>query len=249
EGNTVSGSSVVLEASGSGNVITQPVGVTGANGEATGVVRSTVAETKTVRALIDGSYMTDDVALVFTPGNVSLTLSEISGDKSSITANGVDAVAVSVVVKDSDGNAVSGSTVVLSASGTGNSITQPVGVTGADGIAIGTVRSTVAEPKTIKAAIGGSTMADSLNVEYVAGVVSPGVSGISSDVGTLTADGSAAATITVTVRDAEGNTVSGSSVVLEASGSGNVITQPVGVTGANGEATGVVRSTVAETKT
>ncbi|HSG27542.1 MAG TPA: Ig-like domain-containing protein, partial [Candidatus Krumholzibacterium sp.] len=249
EGNPVSGSSVVLESSGSGNLITQPVGVTGPGGVATGRISSTVAETKTVRARIDGSYMTGELSLVFRPGDVSLTLSTISGDKSTVVADGVDEVGVTVTVRDSDGNTVSGSSVVLESSGSGNTITQPVGVTGSNGIAVGAVSSTVAEGKTVRALVDGSYLVAELTVSFVAGPVDLGVSEIASDVDTVVADGSDEAVITVTVLDAEGNPVSGSSVVLESSGSGNLITQPVGVTGPGGVATGRISSTVAETKT
>ncbi|MCU0640041.1 MAG: Ig-like domain-containing protein, partial [Candidatus Krumholzibacteria bacterium] len=248
-GNAVPGGTVVLEMSGSGNSITQPVGVTGANGVATGTVRSTVAEAKTVRARIDGSYMTDDVDLVFMAGSASLTLSEISADKVTVTADGVDEALMTVIVRDAQGNTVPGRTVTLEMSGSGNSITQPVGVTGANGVATGTVRSTVAEEKTVRARIDGSYMTDEVDLTYVAGPVSLVVSGITSDTDTVTADGVDEALVTVVVRDAQGNTVPGRAVVLEMSGSGNSITQPVGVTGADGVATGTVRSTVAEAKT
>ncbi len=248
-GNTVPGRAVVLEMSGSGNSLTQPVGVTGANGVATGTVRSTVAEEKTVRARIDGSYMTGDVDLVFIAGSASLTLSEISADKATVTANGTDEATITVVVRDAYGNTVPGRAVVLEMSGSGNSLTQPVGVTGANGIATGRVRSTVAEAKTVRARIDGSYMTDEVDLTYVAGAASLTLSEISADKATVTADGTDQATITVVVRDAYGNTVPGRAVVLEMSGSGNSLTQPVGVTGANGVATGTVRSTVAEEKT
>jgi hypothetical protein len=61
--------------------------------------------------------------------------------------------------------------------------------------------------------------------------------------------GSGTSTITVTVKDAFDNPVSGSSVVLAVSGIGNTLTQPAGPTNASGVTTGTLSSTVAETKT
>ena len=80
-----------------------------------------------------------------------------------------DQATITVVVRDAEGNTIPGSIVVLEASGSGNSITQPVGVTGSDGIATGTIRSTIGETKTIGARIDGSLITDDVDVVYVAG--------------------------------------------------------------------------------
>jgi hypothetical protein len=65
---------------------------------------------------------------------------------------------------------------------------------------------------------------------------------------TITA-GSQTSTVTVTVRDAGNNPVSGVSVTLESSGTGNTITPVTASTGGSGVATFTFSSTVAETKT
>ncbi|MCK4537240.1 MAG: Ig-like domain-containing protein, partial [Candidatus Krumholzibacteria bacterium] len=95
----------------------------------------------------------------------------ISLDKPTVTADGIDQVSVSVNVMDEYGNPVGGVAVVIDATDTGggNDITQPVGVTGNDGIASGSLRSTVAEIKTISATIDGSAVTDTEAVDYVAG--------------------------------------------------------------------------------
>jgi hypothetical protein len=63
------------------------------------------------------------------------------------------------------------------------------------------------------------------------------------------ANGLALSTITVTVKDVNGNVVSGQTVQLASTGSNNALTQPSGVTDASGVATGAIASTHAETKT
>jgi hypothetical protein len=60
--------------------------------------------------------------------------------------------------------------------------------------------------------------------------------------------GTGLSTITVRVRDGSGAPVSGATVTLSATGSGNVLTQPSAPTGANGVATGTLQSLVPGTK-
>jgi hypothetical protein len=65
----------------------------------------------------------------------------------------------------------------------------------------------------------------------------------------VVADGISTSTITVTVRDASGNPISGKNVTIAATGSGNTITQPSSPTDASGQTTASIKSTKAETKT
>jgi hypothetical protein len=57
---------------------------------------------------------------------------------------------------DGVGNPVAGATVTLAATGTGNTITQPVGTTGVDGRITGSLSSTKAEAKTVSATVNGA---------------------------------------------------------------------------------------------
>jgi Invasin, domain 3 len=59
---------------------------------------------------------------------------------------------------------------------------------------------------------------------------------------------SGTSTITVTVRDGQGEPVAGATVTLEATGAGNVLTQPAGPTGGDGVATGTLESLIPGTK-
>jgi hypothetical protein len=68
--------------------------------------------------------------------------------------------------------------------------------------------------------------------------------------GTIAAsNGTGAATVTVTVRDASGTALQGIAVTISVSGSGNTIIQPAGTTNAQGVATASFSSTKAESKT
>jgi hypothetical protein len=63
-------------------------------------------------------------------------------------------------VRDGTGAAVAGATVHLSATGAGNSLTQPGGPTGADGVATGTLSSTVPGTKRVTATVNGNIQID-----------------------------------------------------------------------------------------
>jgi len=76
--------------------------------------------------------------------------SSLAVDPGSATADGASAVAVTVTVRNVSGDPVRGRQVLLIATGTGNTLVQPSS-TGADGIARGTLVSTVAETKSISA--------------------------------------------------------------------------------------------------
>src|SRR6185295_11618137 len=65
----------------------------------------------------------------------------------------------------------------------------------------------------------------------------------------VVANGVALSTITVTVRDVNGNVVAGQAVQLASTGTSNALTQPLIVTDNSGVATGTLASTHAETKT
>lgn len=80
-------------------------------------------------------------------------------------------------------------------------------------------------------------------------VASAATTTLTADPPQLAADGSSVATLTVVVRDAAGNPIAGRAVTLAATGSGNVLVQPVAPSDSSGTAAGAFSSTVAEPKT
>ena len=247
--NGVDGSAVTLDVLGSGNIIRQPTGLTLHNGRAIGSIRSNYAEPKTISARADGLLIGENAPVTFVAGPFSAAVSDVQVDKATVVANGVDSVTVTVLVTDANGNAISGSVVAIEATGGPNTITPPTGLSGADGRMVARIKSGKAELKTISARVGGTLITNTRNVTFVPGAFSPAVSDVQVDKATVVADGVDAVTVTVTVRDAQGNPISGSSVTIESTGGPNNITQPVGLTGVNGVAVGTVKSTKAELKT
>ena len=247
-GNAISGATVVLAATGSGNNLTQPSGTTNASGVVTGTLGSTVAEVKTVSATANGTAITQTATVTVTADStVSPSLSTVGASPASLTA-GSGSATITVTVTDTSGNPVSGATVVLAATGGGNTLTQPTGTTDATGVATGTLSSTVAESKTISAAANGTAIFQTAGVTFTAGPVSASRSTVAASPASIPA-GSSTSTITVTVKDANGNPIGGATVALAATGSGNTLTQPGGPTNASGVATGALSSTAAGSKT
>jgi hypothetical protein len=166
-GNPISGATVVLSATGSGNTLAQPTGTTDASGVATGTLSSTGAGTKTVSATANGTAITQTATVSITPGPVSASVSAVTAAPTSIAA-GTGSSTVTVTAKDANGNPISGAMVVLSATGTENSLTQPAGPTDASGTAMGTLSSTVAEAKTVSATAGGVAITQAATVTVTA---------------------------------------------------------------------------------
>ena len=245
-GNPISGATVVLATTGSGNTLTQPASPTNASGVATGTLSSTTPETKTVSATISGVAVTQTATVTVTTGSVSASQSSVVASPTSITA-GSGTSTITVTARDASGNPISGATVVLSATGSGNTLTQPAPTNGS-GVATGSLSSTIAGSKTVSATISGVAITQTATVTVTAGPVSASQSTVTASPTSITA-GSGTSTITVTARDANGNAVSGATVVLAASGSGNTLTQPAGPTSGSGVATGSLSSTVAGSKT
>jgi adhesin/invasin len=81
--------------------------------------------------------------------------SRILVDPASIQA-GTGIATVTVRVRDGNDDPVQGATVELQATGGGNTLTQPSGPTGSDGVATGTLSSTEPGTKTISAKVNGS---------------------------------------------------------------------------------------------
>jgi len=208
-----------------------------------------VAQGKTVSVTIDGTGITQTAPVTVTPAGVSAALSMVTAAPGTITASsGASSAAITVTARDQFGNLIDGATVVLSASGDGNTLTQPLGPTSGGGVVVGSLSATVAEGKTVSVTIDGTGITQTAAVTVVPAGVGAVQSMVASSPESITA-GSGVATITVTARDGFGNPVEGVTVVLAATGSGNTLTQPGTTTDASGVATGTLSATAAEAKT
>src|SRR5207244_4021039 len=95
---------------------------------------------------------------------------------SPISAGG-GASTITVTAKDAFGNPIAGATVVLAATPTtGNTLTQPVATTDANGVATGSLSSTTTGSKTVSAMINAVAITQTATVVVNAGPVSSGQS-------------------------------------------------------------------------
>src|SRR5439155_1112609 len=73
-----------------------------------------------------------------TASTVSAAQSTVSASSPIIASSGSSQSTIIVTARDQFGNAIQGATVVITATGGGNAVTQPVGTTDASGVATGT---------------------------------------------------------------------------------------------------------------
>jgi Big-like domain-containing protein/filamin/ABP280 repeat protein len=105
----------------------------------------------------------------------SSSLSSLSANPLSITA-GAGSSVITVTIRDSLGLPLAGLSVTLTASGSGNTLTQPTQVTDANGQTSGSLSSTVAETKRVNASTGAVELDDEADITVIAGIPSANTS-------------------------------------------------------------------------
>ncbi|OGY29088.1 MAG: hypothetical protein A3J50_02270 [Candidatus Woykebacteria bacterium RIFCSPHIGHO2_02_FULL_43_16b] len=273
---TVSGIDGTLTPSVSGQVVTltRSAGTSSAAGaksvQLTGIVNHTVigsytvsvATTDSTNVGIDGP--TTSSSFTLTAGPVSVSVSTVSAT-SNIIADNTATSTVTVTLKDSYSNAVSGKAISLQITAglnnntigttSGNGPTA-IGTTDSSGVVTGTVKSTKAETKTVTAidTTDTLTVTQTADIVFIAGPVSISTSTVGAT-SNIVADNTATSTVTVTLFDANSNPVSGKAVSLSVTGTSNTIgttsgngPTAIGTTNSSGVVTGTVKSTKAETK-
>src|SRR5206468_10850343 len=208
------------------------VGTTSASGVVTGTLSSTAAGAKTVSATINAFAVTQTATVVVNPAAVSASQSMVTTTAPRRAGGGPSTI--SVTARDALGNPIAGATVVLAATGTGNTLTQPVGPTDGDGVATGTLSSTVAGSKTVSATINTVAVTRTATVVVTASSVSGAQSSVAATSPITASSGASQATITVTARDAPGNPIPGATVVLAEIGRASSMARLTTTTNAGG---------------
>ncbi len=171
-------------------------------------------------------------------------------DATFIPADGTSEALIVVKLRDGATNIVSGKTVSLAASaGSHAVITPPSGVTTVDnGAVVFRVTDLTAETVTFTATdtTDGIVLGQVPSVPF--GVPPAASAGITASPTTVTADGTSATTITVTLQDALHRPTPGKTIQLSQGGGHSIITGP-GVTDASGQATFTATDQVNETVT
>jgi Invasin, domain 3 len=158
----------------------------------------------TLTASAAGLPKSTSAAFNITAGPVSATTSTVAAAPTSLTA-GNGTTTITVTARDANNNLVSGATVVLSATGTGNMLTQPTGPTNANGVTTGSLSSTMAESKTVTAVVGGVTLTQTATVTVTAGNATK--LGFTAQPTNTSAGSAITPPVQVSAQDAFGNTV------------------------------------------
>ena len=182
------------------------------------------------------------------PGAVSAAQTGVTAFPATIVASsGSSASTLTVMVRDEFGNVIKGQPVVLTATGSGTTLTQPAATTDANGVTTGTLSATAVGDKVVSATIAGTDVTQTATVTVEAAAVDAAQSTVAAAPETIDV-GSGVSTITVTALDPFGNPIEGATVVLAATGSGTLLTQPAAPTGASGVATGTLSAVLSGPK-
>jgi len=165
DGNGIPNRTVLWVVQAGGGSVSPTVSTTDADGYATTIWTLGPAEGEnTLDAQVSGidtvtftATATSDTGGGGGGGTPSADRSTVSADPNSISV-GTETSTITVRVRDDNGDPVEGATVVLQATGDGNTLTQPSTATGADGIATGTLQSTVPGTKVVSATVNGSIL-------------------------------------------------------------------------------------------
>ncbi len=242
----IDGVLVTLEASGTGNEVSEAV-VTGADGLATFHVSSTVAEQKTLTATAgvgSAAVVLDETPTVlFVPGPPATT-STLTPTPASAPADGVTPIDLVLVARDQDDNLIAGAPVSFTANGGDHSFTVIEAVTDAAGVATTSLTSLRSGPKLVTAELGGRDV--SAMVTFTAGAprADASVMMLQPQVPVT----GQTATLTLHVRDLGGTGVSGQSVSWAVDDPDTTLVPASGQTDAQGVLTATLTSTVAGAK-
>jgi Invasin, domain 3/Bacterial Ig-like domain (group 1) len=233
-GNGVSGVPINFVVTSGGGTVTGEDQITAADGTAT-VGQWTLggnAGGNTLEARIStGGVNGNPVVFHATgqPGPLSAAKSTVSAAPASVAAsNGSVFSTITVTAKDAFGNPLQGLTVNLTASGSGNNIVQPTNATNGQGMTTGRFSSTSPGDHTVSATIAGTAVTQTAKVTVTAGP--PVASNSSAEVGPGTAG--APTQVTINLKDAAGNPVTGAANKISVSvGGANNASGPASETG------------------
>jgi hypothetical protein len=244
--NPAPGVAVTFAATGEGNTIMQPSAATDAAGVAIGSLTSTRAEAKTLSAVAGAVALAAQPVVNFYASAVSPADSTVVASPTTAVADGSTPATVTVTLVDAYGNPMSGWSLQFATSRPAEDVlSSSWGDADPNGVAIFTVTSATAGTSTlsVRYASDFDTLPQTAQVTFVAGPVSATASTVVSSLPTVPADGVTSSTVTVTLRDATANPVSGKVVTLASSrGAADAIAPSSGISDDGGAVTFEVRS-------
>ncbi|TYA10180.1 S-layer protein [Paenibacillus faecis] len=175
------------------------------SGRYTAELSSAAAGTAVVTGTLGGVPIGSSATVFFEPGRPSPATSTVGADRTTLIADGSDEALITVQLKDASGNTVpdSGAPAVIRIDSTLGTVTSAVYE--ADGRYKARLISTTAGTATVTASIDDAVVADTVQVELQPGPASAPASELKVNREALPANGTAAALISVKVKDAYGN--------------------------------------------
>ncbi|HEY8257588.1 MAG TPA: Ig-like domain-containing protein [Gemmatimonadales bacterium] len=134
-GNPVSGVTVSIQASGSGNSFGQPTGPTDINGQTTGTFSSTSPGSHTVTATLNGSITVTDNAIVTVTAGSPASIAIQDGNNQTADVGTAVTTDPAVIVRDASSNPVAGVQVDFAVGIGGGGVTGATATTNSSGIA------------------------------------------------------------------------------------------------------------------
>ena len=222
DGNPLGGIPVTFKVTGGGGSLNGANPVTGADGVAAvgGWTLGQKVGINTIAATLSGLDVSGS-PVVFTatatPGPVNAGKSQVSAAPATITASGGSSRStITVTARDAFDNSIPGLAVTLSATGTGNTLTQPANPTGSDGSTTGLLSATAPGDRVVSAAIAGAAVTQTATI-----AVSTGAPSATRSSATVP-DGVAGkgTTVEIQLKDVQGNDVPGKAGAIAVSVSG-----------------------------
>ncbi len=184
------------------------------DGTYTGVFTSETSKTFNITASIAGSALSSSIDIEFTPV-LDTNSADFSLDKSSANADGVDVITVTLQLKDKEGDdfTSSGGAVVFDPP---NGLTKFDSRDNGDGSYTVKYKSSTSGSYTVGASLDGSKFVESITFEFTQ-VLDLSNTEFTPDKSSANADGSEVITVTVQLKDSEGNNYTSSGGTLQLS--------------------------------
>lgn len=217
--------------------------VTDTSGIAKIDLTSTQAGVANVVARVSGADVAAPaVTFVADAASGAIAKDDLSVNKITLIADGIEQATYSAVVKDGNGNSVAGS--VVSWSATLGNLSAAQSTTNAAGLATVTITSVMAGTAQVSASVNSKTT-QAPSVSFTADSKSSVIDAkdLKVDKATLLADGTEKALFSVIVRDANGNVVPG--IAVSWATTRGTLNNASSISDANGMATTTLQSTIA----
>ncbi len=213
-GNLITGQTVLFSTALGNTAITDNAEAQG--GTYTATLKGTTAGTATIKVSLNGTELTGltkDVTLIGDKTNPDITKSELTATPDTIVADGNDGSALKLILRDVNGNLITGQTVLFSTALGNTAITDDAEAQG--GTYTATLKGTTAGTATIKVSLNGTELAGiTTDVKLIGDKNNPDStkSELTALPGQIVADGKDGAVLKLILRDVNNNLLPGQTV-------------------------------------